>query len=430
MDPLKVSPTQEPKLHFLDYWRIIRLRKTVILAVFLLVVITATLVTFILPESYSSTARIKIERDQSDIPSLDQLHTIGLSYDPYFIQTEFELIQSEVILGKVVDNLNLIQEWGKKYAGGERLKTQEAIALLKSKMDLRPVRNTSLIEIRVFSEKPEEAAKIANEIADVYRKHRQTHRQELSKEGIRVLKEELDAQEAKVRVAQTNVDNLRKELNISDAVASADAPSPLITAETLRNLERTRIESKTSLVLQETLMNRLKELKQDHGEEELAQVIPTAAPDPLLSSLLEQLAMAEQKLVTLEKEYGPEHVDVLKCKASVDDLHAKVKKRVNGIMEGIEAKVTALRKSMESFENEVGAAKTDDIQTAARSQPYYQAKRELEELQRLRQILFMKIANEQVDVALPKTIMVEIVDTAKPGMKPVRPNKPDRKSVV
>ena len=47
MDPLKVSPPQETKLHFLDYWRIIRIRKTVILAVFLLVVITATLVTFI-----------------------------------------------------------------------------------------------------------------------------------------------------------------------------------------------------------------------------------------------------------------------------------------------------------------------------------------------------------------------------------------------
>ena len=70
MDPLKAAPSQESKLHFLDYWRIIRLRKTVILAVFLLVVITATLVTFILPESFSSSARIKIERDQSDISGL------------------------------------------------------------------------------------------------------------------------------------------------------------------------------------------------------------------------------------------------------------------------------------------------------------------------------------------------------------------------
>ena len=106
MDPLKASPPQETKLHFLDYWRIIRLRKTVILAVFLLVVITATLVTFILPESFSSSTRIKIERDQSDITGMAERGGFGVvGYDPYFIQTEFELIQSELILGKVDEDL-------------------------------------------------------------------------------------------------------------------------------------------------------------------------------------------------------------------------------------------------------------------------------------------------------------------------------------
>src|SRR2546423_324278 len=101
MDPLKVPASQENKLHFLDYWRIIRIRKTVILAVFLLVVITATLVTFILPESFASTARIKIERDVSDIQSMTE-RPQGAGYDPYFIQTEFETIQSEKVLSKVV----------------------------------------------------------------------------------------------------------------------------------------------------------------------------------------------------------------------------------------------------------------------------------------------------------------------------------------
>ena len=119
MDPLKVTPPPETKLHFLDYWRIIRIRKTIILAVFLLVVITATLVTFILPESFSSTTRIKIERDQSDITRLMGERGGMMGYDPYFIQTEFELIQSELILGKVIEDLDLNKEWGKKYANGE-----------------------------------------------------------------------------------------------------------------------------------------------------------------------------------------------------------------------------------------------------------------------------------------------------------------------
>ena len=125
MDPLKI-PAQETKLHFLDYWRIIRIRKTVILAVFLLVVITATLVTFILPESFSSSAKIRIDRDVSDVPGLAD-RQVGGGYDPYFIQTEFEVIQSEIILGKVVNDLDLRKVWGAKYSGGTDLKMPEAI---------------------------------------------------------------------------------------------------------------------------------------------------------------------------------------------------------------------------------------------------------------------------------------------------------------
>src|ERR1700740_669613 len=103
MDPLRVPAPQETKLHFLDYWRIIRIRKTVILAVFLLVVITATIVTFILPEAYASRARIKIERDVTDVPGVTGQPSMTGVYDPYFIQTEFEVIQSEKILDKVID---------------------------------------------------------------------------------------------------------------------------------------------------------------------------------------------------------------------------------------------------------------------------------------------------------------------------------------
>src|SRR6476659_2474856 len=107
MDPLRVPAPQETKLHFLDYWRIIRIRKTVILAVFLLVVITATLVTFILPQSFQSTAKIKVERDQTDVPSFMDGYRNVNGFDPYFIQTEFETIKSEKVLTKVVTGLDL-----------------------------------------------------------------------------------------------------------------------------------------------------------------------------------------------------------------------------------------------------------------------------------------------------------------------------------
>ena len=137
-------------------------------------------------------------------------------------------------------------------------------------------------------------------------------------------------------------------------------PSPLITAETLRKLESLRIESKAEYVRQATLLERLKSLGKELGMEGLAQAIPTAAPDNGLSSLLEQLTVAEQRLVTLEKEYGPLNTEVTKCKAMVEDLHTKIKNRVDGIMLGLDARVLSLSNSLDNLEKEVVGKRTDD----------------------------------------------------------------------
>ena len=110
MDQLKNSP-QETKLHFLDYWRIIRIRKTVILAVFLLVVITATVVTLMYPESFASSSRILVEQEHPDIGPMNG-NGQGPLYDPYFLQTEFEVIQSHEVLGRVIDAMNLNEVLG------------------------------------------------------------------------------------------------------------------------------------------------------------------------------------------------------------------------------------------------------------------------------------------------------------------------------
>jgi Mg-chelatase subunit ChlD len=214
-------------------------------------------------------------------------------------------------------------------------------------------------------------------------------------------------QDEKVREAQKKVDELRVKLNISDAAASGDGPSPLMTADTLRKLESLRIESKAEYDREQSLADRLKVIGKEQGPEALAQAIPTAAPDPLLSSLLEQLNVAEQKHVALEKEQGPTHPDVLKSKAIAEDLHNKIKGRVDGIMLGLDARVSSMRSSIDGFEREIAQAYTNDVAQANRSRPYLEAKRNLEELQRFRQIEEMRAAtkaiqNNQADVAPPQ----------------------------
>ena len=166
--------------------------------------------TFILPESFSSTARITIERDRTDIPGLAERGKVS-TFDPYFIQTEFELIQSEVVLGKAIADLDLNKEWGMKFAGGDPLKTPETISLLKNRIDLRPVRNTSLIEIRVYSEKAEEAAKIANAVAEAYRDYRLRERARKISASVRVLEEAYEENNAEIEKIRAEMVELSRE---------------------------------------------------------------------------------------------------------------------------------------------------------------------------------------------------------------------------
>jgi capsular exopolysaccharide synthesis family protein len=418
MDPLKMPSPQETKLHFLDYWRIIRIRKTVILAVFLLVVITATLVTFILPEYYSSTASIKVERATSDIPDLNSPRLVN-TYDPYFIQDQFQTIQSSVVLGRVVDKLNLSVEWGNKYNGGQRLRSSEAINMLKAKLDLRPVRNTSFLEIRVLSENKDEAAKLANAVAEAYKDYRREEAATLSTSGLNMLKEKLDEQEKKVAEAQKLVDRLRVELKVPESIASGDMPQPLLSGITLQRVEESRIEAQAELVRQEKTLEQLKALK----PEELMQTLPRVAQDAQLGSQLDQLTLAEQRLVAVEKEYGPEHSEVLKAKGLIADLKQKINDQVKGIMTSLETKVKSTRAYRDSLIAEVENATTLNIEKANQLQPYFNAKHAYDEQLRFRQTLDYKMKQEQIDQNMPKSMMVSIMEAAVPGLRPVKPNK-------
>jgi uncharacterized protein involved in exopolysaccharide biosynthesis len=375
------------------------------------------------PTMYQSTTRIRINHDQLD-PSRCGDSRTPPGYDPYFIQTEFEVIQSEAVLGKVIQDLDLNKEWGMKYASGERLKTYETMGLLRSRLECRSVRNTSLIEIRVSSDKPEEVAAIANAIAEDYKAVRHQQFTQLRPEGIKALEDRFQVEDEKVRKARLTVDKLRVELNISDALASAEGPAPLMTADTLRKLESLRIESKAEYVRQAALLERLRTLQKELGPEGLAPAISTAAPDEVLSSYTEHLGTAEQQLVGLTKEYGPQHAEVVKVKSQIEDLHNKIKTRVEGIMLGLDAKALSLSKSLDSLEKEVALATTNDVVRANQTRPYFEAKRELEELLRYRQILDYKIASEKIESELPKTARVEIVDRAAPALRPVSPNLP------
>jgi len=110
---------------------------------------------------YQAMARIKVHRDVDSSPAGERQKP----YDPYFIQTEFEVLQSEAVLRKVAESINPVRISQKELAGDEQSRLLGIINAIRRRMDLRVVRNTELIEIRMTNTDPVEAARLANAIA-------------------------------------------------------------------------------------------------------------------------------------------------------------------------------------------------------------------------------------------------------------------------
>jgi capsular exopolysaccharide synthesis family protein len=92
-------------------------------------------------------------------------------------------------------------------------------------------------------------------------------------------------------------------------------------------------------------------------------------------------------------------------------------------MAGLETQVQSKKAALDGLKQAVADAKAKDQMQAAKNQPYYDEKLKKEQMLELHKLLYSKIEAEQLDLAIPKTSMVQITDTAEPGKTPVKPNK-------
>src|ERR1700746_172455 len=99
---------QDSKLHFLDSGRVIRVRWGLVILVFLLVVIAAGVVTYLLPRKYNSFVTIEVEPGMTRVHLFDnQTATEQPINDPKFTQTQFQIITRKGVLYPVIDRLDL-----------------------------------------------------------------------------------------------------------------------------------------------------------------------------------------------------------------------------------------------------------------------------------------------------------------------------------
>jgi uncharacterized protein involved in exopolysaccharide biosynthesis len=370
----------------------------VFVVVFLLVFIASAAVTFIMPESYASTARVKLTNNEENAPP-STASAAYVPYDPYFIQTTFEVMQSELVLKPVIDNLKLNEKWGKKYYGGTPLNTTETLKLLRRMIELTPVKNTQLISITAYSEDKNEAAEVANAIAMAYRDYRVQSEREHTTNNMHNLMAQFDNEEQHIKEARANVDALRKKFNIVESNSALDPAAPE-TEMSVRKMSE-------QLALLRPLTTQQKR-----------QTLPTLVADPTLSDLLGKLNEAEQKYATITNDYALASPEVKRVASLFDELNREIDDRVNGIMTGLETQLASSKAALEEL-----TAKIQRSKPQPETQEYWSAKAELEQAEEVDRMMYVKIASDKMDAQTPKSAPVQIVDWAAPGSRPVRPNK-------
>lgn len=411
---------QDAKLHFLDYWRIIRIRKTVILAVFLLVVLTTTVVTFFIKPTFASTVRIAIEKDTSDIAPLIGFRPAA-QYDPYWIQTQFEKIQSRSVLHQVIDDpdLNLKKVWAERYKRPS-LTTNEMYQVLKKSIDVEQGRNTSVIEITVYSELKEEAAKIANKIAQTYKQQRVDNQVKLSQAGIEMLKKQEAEQEEKIEIAQANVDDLKVKLGVPDiSLADSGAFTSTTGPQIIANLNAAKTEAEITLAQHSALYESLAALEKEDFRKAALSAMPG---NRRLSALIERYDEIIRGLNSGGgAALGPEHPSMSSLEKEKKTLKEQLQEELDGIMIALKQSVDRYKLVVASLESQIEEAKKKEAENTEKFRPYFTAKRKLEGLQRFLEAIRNRRLQETVDSSLPKTSIVEIYDLAEPALKQVSP---------
>lgn len=414
-----MSIVHAPKEHasLADLLQILRIRKALIILIVSLVMVTAMTVTAFLPRWYLAMTKVRVEKPEGEV-KLFQAQSSN-TYDPYFLQDQFKIMQSEKILYPVINRLGLNVKLAPTAFGtpGPVPSANTYEYLLRKMLQIESQRSSSLIEIKVYSQDPQLGADIANEIAQTYSNDRIAFATQEQNEGLKKLREELVKQEQVVTAQRDAVEKLRKDLNISGVDLSSRYSDMEI--ETLRQMQNTLIALRVDSIGRKTRWERFKSIP---PAERMSLVNSELIPDQNIQNLLQAYLVSDQKVTQLKGRLGEAHPELV----SAIENRGKIKEQLDVQLGGYESSLEIAYKEAEArvaeLERQLEQARVGQILSAReRMRPFDEATQKLEDETRLLTTLKLTLRQREIDFQVPKKT-IEILNTAEPARFPSRPN--------
>jgi polysaccharide biosynthesis transport protein len=401
-------------MNFYQFINILRSRKSIALAALIMTVITATVISLLLPKQYVATTSVVIDQH-----SLDPVtgRPLQVQLMPGYMATQVDIISSHKVARKVVDALKLVEDATLKNnfeKSGNPIDIEDWIAnlLSESYLEIRPSRDSSLIHIDFTDIDPQFAANAANAFANAYI---QTSI-ELRAQPARLNAEWYDSQ---MRV-------LREKLEQSQSVLSTyQQQHGIVVTDDHLDLENARLVELSKQLIEgqarTSELNSRKDLltatlKQGGSTESLQEVLNNT----LIQSLKAESAKAEANFAELSKRLDVNHPQYKQAKAEVNSLQHKIQTEINMVLNSINSGVTASIQHDHIIANAVAEQKNKVLELKKHHDPIAVYQREVENAQRAYDTVMQHAVQSHMESEISQTN----ISILNPAQRPLKPAKP------
>ncbi|PZR78992.1 MAG: hypothetical protein DLM52_01925 [Chthoniobacterales bacterium] len=411
-----MAETDEGKLHFLDYWRVVRVRWVLILLAFSLVLITAAVVTYFQPREYQSSAFIEVRSTAQNPHIFSQIDPSQPVHDPTLAPTVFQVIQRTGILYPVIDELKLQEKWANHSAGP--LSREQTYAILRGKLEVDEVRNTNLLQISVFDSNPQLAADIVNKIIAVYQDKRVEEEKDILNRAVGSMNEEVDKQQKKVDDAAVEVARIRDTEHIIDLnpEGTEDSKTPLDTVVVKQEAEVNDVEAKVA-----TLQSQLSQIEHLKGEDLMRMFAALNIQDPTTLKILPNYQDAvAQEASLLNSGLGENHPKVKALRAQKQVFARQLQEQVGIVRSALEKNLKTAEKTRDELRARLNEINEKQLSTKNLSANYTRAKNNYIKEKLLLDSVRQRAQTQTMEMAMPR-VAVSVKQVAEPPTFPARP---------
>ena len=308
---------------FAQFLSILRARIWVFLGTLTGTIGIAVLLSLILPAKYTAVTTLVVDGKGMD-PVLGIMFPAQLM--PGYLATQVDIIQSHKVAVEVVKGLRLSQspaareQWQDDTSGKGSIEDWFADLLLKN-LDVKPSRESSVVEISFKGSDPNFAAAIANAFAQAYQMTNLELRVEPARQSSAWFEERLQQLRKKLEEAQVKLAEYQREKGFTAMDERLD-----VETSRLNELSAQYTGAQAQAADASSRQRQLNEYLTRGGSGEL---IPDVLANPLVQSLKSTLSLTEGRLQQIQSQLGTNHPEVKRLEADLAGQRAKLKSEIS-----------------------------------------------------------------------------------------------------